>query len=95
MSIDKEVLNILDKITKAGFEVAIVGGAVRDVLSKKSVSDWDLATNTRPEEILKLFKNAFYNNRFGTVGVPLRVKGQGSRVKGQIVQITTYRKEEK
>ena len=95
MSIDKEVLNILDKITKAGFEVVIVGGAVRDVLSKKSVSDWDLATNARPEEILKLFKNAFYNNRFGTVGVPLRVKGQGSRVRGQIVQITTYRKEEK
>ena len=95
MSIDKEVLNILDKITKAGFEVAIVGGAVRNVLSKKSVSDWDLATNARPEEILKLFKNAFYNNRFGTVGVPLRIKDQGSRVKGQIVQITTYRKEEK
>ena len=59
------------------------------------MSDWDLATNARPEEILKLFKNAFYNNRFGTVGVPLRVKGQGSRVRGQIVQITTYRKEEK
>src|SRR3972149_8630594 len=88
MSIDKEVLNILDKITKAGFEVAIVGGAVRNVLSKKSVSDWDLATNAKPEEILKLFPGAFYNNRFGTVGLPL--KSQGS-----VIQITTYRKEEK
>src|SRR3990167_1310781 len=88
MSIDKEVLNILDKITKAGFEVAIVGGAVRNVLSKKSVSDWDLATNAKPEEILKIFPGSFYNNRFGTVGLPL--KSQGS-----VIQITTYRKEEK
>jgi len=61
-------INILDKLTRAGFEVAIVGGAVRDILAKKPVQDWDLTTDAKPEQILKLFANSFYNNRFGTVG---------------------------
>src|SRR3990167_8162339 len=85
---DKELVNILQAIVKAGFEVAIVGGAVRDFLAKKDISDWDFATNARPEEILKLIKGSFYNNRFGTVGVV-------TQDKKQTVQITTYRTEER
>jgi len=81
---DKDVVKILRTMTDAGFEVAIVGGAVRDILNKKGVSDWDLTTNAKPEEILKLFKNSFYNNRFGTVGV---------KSDDKIVEVTTYRKE--
>lgn len=84
MQIDPEIKQILDKLGKNGFEAAIVGGAVRDLLAKNQVTDWDLTTNATPDEILKLFKNGFYNNRFGTVGVPLD---------GQTVEITTYRKE--
>ncbi|KKR57134.1 hypothetical protein A3B52_00735 [Candidatus Curtissbacteria bacterium RIFCSPLOWO2_01_FULL_41_28] len=85
---DKELVNILQAIVKAGFEVAIVGGAVRDFLAKKDISDWDFTTNARPEEILKLIKGSFYNNRFGTVGVVL----QSQKL---TIQITTYRTEEK
>ena len=33
--------------------------------------DWDLTTNTVPEEILKIFPNGFYDNSFGTVGLPV------------------------
>lgn len=88
MDIDSEVNKILETVTRANFEAAIVGGAVREIIANKLPTDWDLATNAKPEEILKLFKNAFYNNRFGTVGIPFKVKSQ-------IVQITTYRKEEK
>ena len=85
---DKEIGEILRTIIKAGFEVAIVGGAVRDFLAKKDISDWDFTTNARPEEILKLIKGSFYNNRFGTVGVVL----QSQKL---TIQITTYRTEEK
>ena len=88
MDIDSEVNKILETLTRAGFEVAIVGGAVRQIIVSKPPTDWDLTTNAKPEQILKLFKNVFYNNRFGTVGIPIKVKNQ-------IVQITTYRKEEK
>ena len=85
MEIDKQVQQNLERIAKAGFEVAIVGGAVRDILWKKEVSDWDLTTNARPEDILKIFPDGFYNNKFGTVGVPVDGK--------KVVEITTYRKE--
>src|SRR3989344_5151727 len=85
---DKEIGEILRTIIKAGFEVAIVGGAVRDFLAKKDFSDWDFATNARPEEILKLIKGSFYNNRFGTVGVAIKKQET-------VIQITTYRTEEK
>ncbi len=81
---DKTVLEILKKIDDAGFEVAIVGGAARSLLFNEEPEDFDLATSAKPEEILKLFANSFYNNRFGTVGVKAGEK---------IVEITTYRKE--
>ena len=81
---EKALVKILKSLIDAGFEVAIVGGAVRDILSKNEVSDWDLTTNARPDEILKLFRNSFYNNRFGTVGI---------KTDDKIVEVTTYRKE--
>ena len=82
---EKEIKGILEKIAKGGFEVSIVGGAVRDFSFGKKVEDWDLATNAKPQEILKLFDGAFYNNKFGTVGIPTKSSG--------IVEITTYRTE--
>ena len=81
---NKKVTAILNKIEKSGYEVAVVGGATRDILAKKEPVDWDLATNATPEELLKLFGNAFYNNRFGTVGIP---STDGT------IEITTYRSE--
>lgn len=78
-------MQILDKIEKTGFEVAAVGGAVRNILLKKPVDGWDLTTNATPEELLKIFPEAHYTNRFGTVLVPLDKK--------EIVEVTTYRTE--
>ncbi|MBI2196337.1 HD domain-containing protein [Candidatus Daviesbacteria bacterium] len=64
-----EVKNILDKFKKKNFQIYIVGGAVRDLLMKKRISDWDFTTDAKPEEILKLFPEGFYDNKFGTVGI--------------------------
>jgi len=83
----KKVLNTLEK---AGFEGYIVGGAVRDILTGVKVKDWDFTTQAKPEEIQKLFKDSFYDNRFGTVGIAekhLGGKGEG------VVEITTFRSE--
>ena len=83
----KKVIQILEK---AGFEVYIVGGAVRDLLSGKKVTDWDFTTSAKPKQIVKLFKDAFYDNTFGTVGVAekhLGGKGDG------VLEITTFRSE--
>ena len=82
---DKDVLEILKKFEKGGYAIAIVGGAVRDILTGKEAVDWDLTTSAKPEEILRLFPGAFYNNRFGTVGI---------KIGNKIVEVTTYRKEQ-
>lgn len=60
---------IINTFEKEGFEIYIVGGAVRDVLMGKDVDDWDFTTNATPEQMLKLFPDAFYDNSFGTVGI--------------------------
>ena len=81
-----DVKNILDKFTKAKFQIYIVGGAVRDLLMEKGVKDWDFTTDAKPQDILKLIPSGFYDNKFGTVGIP---------VKNQVYEVTTMRKEGK
>ena len=38
----------------AGFEVRVVGGAVRDVLQDKLPKDIDLCTNATPDQIVEI-----------------------------------------
>jgi len=69
LQINEFISVILDKFDKDGYEIYIVGGAVRDVLMNKDVDDWDFTTNATPEEILKIFPEGYYGNEFGTVGI--------------------------
>ncbi|MEK9207625.1 MAG: hypothetical protein AAB922_04030, partial [Patescibacteria group bacterium] len=85
-SIPSKVISFYEKLEKAGFDVYFVGGGVRNILMKIPVKDWDITTNATPEEIVKLFPDSYYNNDFGTVGVPL---GDESLPAGrQVVEIT-------
>ncbi len=69
--IPTEILNIYKLLTDATFAVYFVGGCVRNLLMNIPVKDWDLTTNATPEEILKIFPDGFYDNQFGTVGIPI------------------------
>ena len=80
-----QVTEILDRFEKAGYEIYIVGGVVRDALLEKELYDWDFATSATPKEILQLFPNGFYDNKFGTVGI----ENPGERP----FEITTFRTE--
>ncbi len=52
-------LENLDKIfKKAGFEIRIVGGAVRDILLQKDPKDIDLATDATPKEMMDVLGKA-------------------------------------
>jgi putative nucleotidyltransferase with HDIG domain len=82
-------LDLYKRISEANFEVYLVGGCVRNILLKKPIKDWDMTTNATPEQILKIFKNGFYDNKFGTVGLPTEISGEK-----HIVEITTFRTEE-
>ena len=85
ISVPEKVREILKKFEEAGYEIYIVGGVVRDAILDKELYDWDFTTNATPEQILKLFPDAFYDNKFGTVGI--------KNEEGRPYEITTYRKE--
>jgi len=86
----EEVKQIMAKFAKANFEIYIVGGAVRDLLMGKIVYDWDFTTNATPEEILKLYPDAFYDNAYGTVGL---AQSDSDDDNARPFEITTYRTE--
>lgn len=82
--IPEEILKIYKKIQESNFEIYLVGGCVRNMLLKRPVKDWDMTTNATPEQILKVFPKSFYDNKFGTVGIPIEEK---------VIEITTFRTE--
>lgn len=94
MKIPDYVEKIIKDLEKAGFEAYIVGGCVRDLLMKNppvgGPKDWDITTNARPEDILKVFKDGKYENIFGTVLVPIKKDGETE----DVVEVTTYRSEQ-
>ncbi len=51
----------LDKLTQAGHETRIVGGAVRNALLGLPVTDVDLATTAEPEEVMRLARAAGFH----------------------------------
>ncbi len=65
------VTHVTEIIEKANFEVFLVGGCVRDLITKREPKDWDITTNAKPEEIISLFEKTVYENIYGTVGVCL------------------------
>jgi len=74
----------------AGFELALVGGPVRDALMGRPGQDWDLTTSARPEDIERLiagWADAVWDvgREFGTIAL---------RKGGAHVEITTYRSDE-
>lgn len=78
------VKHIFDQFQQAGFEIWLVGGAVRNLLTGQPVVNPDFTTNAPPGEIQQLLSHSFYDNKFGTVGL---------KVADQIYELTTYRTE--
>lgn len=81
------VVAVADAFQDAGFELAIVGGPVRDALLGRRTNDLDFTTNARPDDILRVVEpiaTATWDigRAFGTIG---------ARVLGEQVEITTYR----
>jgi tRNA nucleotidyltransferase (CCA-adding enzyme) len=88
VELPKSVQEILEKFDKAGYEIYIVGGAVRDIIMGRPTNDWDFTTNATPEEMLKIIPGGLYNNQFGTVFT------DNPDGPNRPHEITTFRKEE-
>ena len=83
--IPKDVFGLCDKLRASGKRSWIVGGCVRDMLLGRAVADWDLCTDAKPEELVKIFPRAIPTGiEHGTLTVV---------VSGKHYEVTTLRGE--
>ena len=90
LEVPSEVTFVTETLEKSGYEAYLIGGCVRDLFLKKAPKDWDITTNATPDEIIELFPETFYENKFGTVGV---VNKETENDTLKIIEVTPYRTE--
>lgn len=77
-------LKVLYRLRKAGFEAYLCGGAVRDLMAGRTPKDFDVATDAKPHEIRRLFRNArIIGRRFRLAHVLFE---------GEKVEVSTFRR---
>lgn len=85
ISIPQELKKMNSIFEAAGFEAHLVGGALRDTIMGKEAHDWDIATNAKPEDVMRIFRRVIPTGiKHGTVTVHF--------MKRQI-EVTTFRTE--
>ena len=61
---------IVKRLRKEGYEALFAGGCVRDMLLGRRAKDYDIATDAKPEEVIKLFRRTLkVGAKFGVVMV--------------------------
>ena len=82
--LSKRILGIHKELIGKGHDCYLVGGCIRDFISKKQPKDFDLVTSARPNAILKVFRKRarLVGNRFPIVHV---------RKGNLVVEIATFR----
>jgi len=75
---------------KAGYELFLVGGALRDQLLGRELIEWDLATSALPDQTEKLLR-ANQVRSIGTIGK--RFGTITGKIMDETIEITTYRGE--
>ncbi|MEV6309660.1 CCA tRNA nucleotidyltransferase [Streptomyces sp. NPDC051840] len=77
------------RFQKAGFDLALVGGSVRDALLGRLGNDLDFTTDARPEDVLKIVRP--WADSVWEVGIAFGTVG--SQKDGYQIEVTTYRSE--
>ncbi len=79
------ILEILRRLTEAGFSAYAVGGCVRDTLMGRPPHDWDVATSASCAQVAALFERTVPTGlKYGTVTVLLP---------GGQAEVTTFRRD--
>lgn len=78
-----QVLEVLFRLSRAGHDAFIVGGALRDIILGRPAQDWDVATSASPSQVSALFPRVIPTGaRHGTVTV---------RLDGQNIEVTSFK----
>lgn len=84
--IDEDAVKVLRRLHRHHHTVYLVGGGVRDLLLGRTPKDFDVATNARPNEMRRLFRNC-------------RIIGRRFRLAhllfggGKIIEVATFRRD--
>lgn len=84
--IDPDAVKVLTRLTRHGHIAYLVGGGVRDLLLDRAPKDFDIATDARPNELRRLFRNC-------------RIIGRRFRLAhilfagGKVIEVATFRRD--
>ena len=85
--VNPSALTALSALNAAGYDAAVVGGCVRDLIMGKTPHDWDVTTSATPDEALKVFSSYRCIETgidYGTITV---------LIDGVSIEITTFRRD--
>lgn len=78
-------IQIIEQLRRNGFEALLAGGCVRDMLLGRRAKDYDVATEAKPQDVIRLFRRTLQvGAQFGVVIVLLE---------NQQVEVATFRTE--
>ena len=85
MANKRAAIKIIKRLQRNGFQALLAGGCVRDMLLARRAKDYDVATDARPKDVMRLFKRTFkVGAKFGVVIV---------LIEGRQVEVATFRTE--
>lgn len=83
--IGTNALKVLNRLNHSGFRGYLVGGSVRDHLLDRVPKDYDVATDARPNQIRRVFRNSrIIGRRFRLAHIYFR---------GEIIEVATFRRD--
>ena len=85
LEIPNYVKVLMNELNYNGFTSYVVGGAVRDTILNREVHDYDLTTNAKPDDMVKVFKS------FITVPTGLKHGTLTVLSNNHQIEVTTYR----
>jgi len=87
MKLPDYIIKVAETLHKNGYQAWVVGGSLRDLILGKEPNDYDIATDARPEDVMKIFRRVIPTGiKHGTVTVLIDKNS---------IEVTTFRKDGK